>query len=737
MSKQGKQLISLDYNASKRVMSVTAHGVSSVSSLALAEYTRWVLWIPVFLGTGIGWYFSLPAEPPLSIGIVGVATCAAAAFLGRRTVVIFQSFLILLAILLGLVAAQLRTIGVDGVVLSHEIGPTRVLGRVIQVEPKTDGARILLGNLSITGLPPFATPDRVRVTSRFKAPQAVAPGDWITVRAVLRPPSAPVAPGAFDFQRHAFFQKIGATGYTYGPPEISQRWQDSPSQGGFEAWLARLRLSTGDRIRSNLPGETGALAAALITGERLAIPNDAVTAMRNAGLAHLLAISGLHIGLVAGLVFFSVRAGLALLPGVALRHPIKVWAAMAALAAALGYSLLAGATIPTMRSFIMMALVLGAVMIGRRAISMRSVAMAASIVLLLRPESLLGPSFQLSFAAVTALVAVYEWLSSRIHTLWQSGSRSRRVVAYFGSVALSTLVAGAATAPFAAFHFHQLASYGMIANLVAVPLTALCIMPSALVAILLMPFGLESLPLGVMGLGIEGLLATARAVVAFPGNIQAFSAFPLSALTIMALGGLWLCLWLHAWRLLGGVAILAGVLVGWTAHKPVILASGNSQVFAIQSGSDLLIVGPGTRGNRYTQGAWLERAGYGRSARTSHSARSMGETTGTVRCDHMGCIVVGDSGQKISVVWDEGALLEDCWTSDIVISATPVRRRCDAPSQVIDRFDMWRNGAYAIYLDGRDIDIVHTREIRGDRPWTRAANRTRSRSGDPNRNPES
>ncbi len=732
MSEPGNQLISLKNNASKRLFNMVMRGFSPISALALAEYTRWVLWFPVFIGLGIGLYFSLPVEPSLPLGVITMATCAAAAYLGRRKSGLFQPLAILFSICLGLVAAQARTIGVDDVVLTREIGPTRVVGRVIQVEPKTTGARLLLESVTIGGLEPFVTPYRVRVTARFDDAEAVSPGDWIQVRAVLRPPAAPVAPGAFDFQRHAFFKQIGATGYTYGPPEIRQHWQDSTTTNDLGAWLARIRLATGDRIRSTLPGETGALAAALITGERLAIPEDAVTAMRNAGLAHLLAISGLHIGLVAGLVFFLIRAGFALFPNIALHHPIKVWAAIAALGAAFCYTLLAGATIPTLRSFIMMALVLAAVMIGRRAISMRSVALAASIVLLLRPESLLGPSFQLSFAAVTALVAVYEWLSGHMSAFWKQGNWFQRSLAYLSSVALSTLVAGAATAPFAAFHFHQLASYGMLANLIAVPLTALCIMPSALMAVFLMPFGFETLPLDIMGLGIEGLLATARTVAALPGNLQVFSVLPMAALITITLGGLWLCLWCLKWRMIGAIAIVIGVMIASVAETPVILASENGEIFAIQTAEGLLIVGPGVRGNRYTQAAWLERAGYGRSEQPAKQEQEE-KTENAVRCDHMGCVVIANGGQHIAVVWDEGALLEDCWTADILVSAVLVRRRCDVPLAVIDRFDLWRNGAYAIYIEGRDMRIEHTRQIRGDRPWTRAANRTQSKI----RNPES
>lgn len=706
---------------------------SLISGLVMDEYTRWALWIPVLIGVGIGLYFSLPVEPPLLTGGIGTAAFAGFAYRWRYKQGIFQLNVILFSIFLGLFAAQLRTIDVDEVVLTREIGLTRVVGRIIQMEPKTGGARLLLDHLSITGLEPYATPETIRVTARFSEAEAVRPGDWISIRAVLRPPAAPVSPDSFDFQRYAFFKGIGATGYSYGPPTVRQSWQETTTIEGLETWLARFRLATGERIRKNLGGETGALAAALITGERLAIPEQAVTAMRHAGLAHLLAISGLHIGLVAGLVFFLTRAGLALLPHIALHYPIKSWAAITALTAAFCYTLLAGATIPTVRSFTMMALVLAAVMLGRRAISMRSVALAATIVLLLRPESLLGPSFQLSFAAVIALVAVYEWVSKNAPAFWKKGTWLRLSITYIGGVALTSFVAGLATSPFAAFHFHHLAGYGIIANLISVPLTALCIMPAALVAVLLMPFGLEAFPLSIMGLGIEGLLSTARAVAALPGNLRSFPAIPLSALVVISLGGLWLCLWQRWWRITGAIAISGGVLIAWIAEVPVILASENAEIFAVQTKQGIEVIGPGVRGNRYTQTAWLERAGYSKTSAVSGKTRKKGtiEADMPIRCDNMGCVVTAGNNRKISVLWDEGALLEDCWAMDVIISAVPIRRRCDRPHLVIDRFDLWQNGAYALYVDGDDIRIKHSRDVRGDRPWTRAARRDRPGLRDP------
>lgn len=214
-----------------------------------------------------------------------------------------------------------------------------------------------------------------------------------------------------------------------------------------------------------------------------------------------------------------------------------------------------------------------------------------------------------------------------------------------------------------------------------------------------------------MGLGVEGLLWSARMVADLPGNLRQFSAMPLSALVTIALGSLWICLWYRKWRLLGIPVIVAGILLTVSATNPTIVIAENAQVISIRSEENIYIVGPGVRGNRYTQKAWLERAG--------HPEVMPVKTSQALRCDHMGCVLTHPTDHKISIIWEEGALIEDCWTAEILISTTPVRLRCDHPSLIIDRFDLWRNGAYAIFVDGANIDVQNTRELRGERPWTR------------------
>ena len=273
-----------------------------------------------------------------------------------------------------------------------------------------------------------------------------------------------------------------------------------------------MRQTITTKIRAVLKGVSGTIAAALMTGERSAIPEDVMTAIRDSGLAHLLAISGLHIGLVAGIIFFGARGLLALIPPLALRFPIKKWAALAAIAGAFAYAFIAGATVQTQRALLMVGMVLVAVILDRRGLSIRLVAWAALAILVVAPESLLGPSFQISFAAVTALIATYETLSERRQYREYEHSRLppwvREAMFYLAGVALTTLIAGVATAPFAIFHFNRFAGYGLAANLIAVPVTALWVMPWAMAAFLLMLFGFEAAALTPMGWGWMSLSAS-------------------------------------------------------------------------------------------------------------------------------------------------------------------------------------------------------------------------------------
>lgn len=695
-------------------------GVAARLADALAaERERWVLWLPVAVGLGIGFYFALPMEPPWWPAVAALVAIVVGLVTARRRPGLRLLAIGLAAVVAGFVGAQARTLVVEAPILEKRIGPLTVEGRIVEVEPLGRGRRVLLDDLDLAGMAADERPRRARIRVAGEPP--LAPGNRIRIRAVLSPPPAPAQPGAFDFQRQSYFRGLGAVGFAMGRPQV----MTADGEGSAALAVATVRQRIGERVSGGIAGPAGAMARALMTGERGAIPEDVLAAMRDSGLAHLLAISGLHIGLVAGILFVGLRAALALMPPVALRYPIKKWAAAAALPGAAAYALVSGATVPTQRAFLMLGLVLLAVLLDRRGLSIRTVAWAALSILLVQPESLLGASFQLSFAAVIALIAVYEEIAGR---RYRDDRRPRgwpwKILLYVGGVALSSLIAGAATTPFALYHFNRLAAFGVAANLVAVPLTALWIMPWAVVAFALMPFDLEALALAPMGWGVEAVIAVAREVAAWPGAVTLLPAMPAVGLFAVAMGGLWLALWRGRWRYWGVVGVVVGLASGAWVRPPDVMVDDSGRLMAVR-GADGALAVSSRRLGRFDAEVWLRRSGQEEAPALWPAAGTPGD--GSLACDALGCIY-RTAGHTIALVRDEGALADDCRLADVVVASVPVRRPCPSATVVIDRFDLWREGAHALWLAADGVRVENVNGVRGDRPWV-VRPRSRERRG--------
>jgi len=684
------------------------------ASLALrfdAERERWVLWTPVALGLGIGLYFSLLSEPPAWIGPLVLIGAIFVAVIARHIEYLLLPVVAATAVAAGFSLAQLSTFAAGHVVLDRTIATSTVAGRVMSVEQLPDGTRVLMDKVRISSLEPPATPERIRLRLRGKMPDLL-PGAWLQVRARLAPPPPPAMPGAYDFQFHYYFLEIGATGFALGRARLLADADDRLTLA--HRWEG-FRESLTTRIREAIGGTSGAVAAALITGDRGAIPEELNEAYRNSGIYHLLSISGMHIGLVAGLLFALVRAGLALIPSVALRYPIKKWAAFVAIAGALFYTLLAGATVPTQRSFVMMGLVLAAIIFDRQGISMRFVAIAATIILAFQPEAVLNASFQMSFAAVIALIAAYEVWGSAFARGKDKGF-SRRIALYVGAVSLTTVIATIATAPFTIYHFNNVALYGVLGNLIAVPLSSVWVMPAAVVGMVLMPFGLEHLGLVPMGWGIEVINVSAAWIAEQEWAVTTIAAMPPSALLAIVSGGLWICLWRRPWRAWGLSGIAIGLVIASASTRPDIIADGGARLFAVAGEDGRMLVSSRSTA-RFERDIWLRRAGYVAGEEGSFPRTGDKANASDLRCDESGCIWQA-KGHTISFVRDRAALLDDCRTASIVISAVPVPgRRCPSARVLVDRFDLWRNGTHAIWINGGKVRIESVNSARGVRPW--------------------
>ena len=678
----------------------------------VAERRRVFLWVPVLFGAGSGLYLTLPVEPIGWIAPAAAALFAPAALLVRRYTAPALGLAALALLAAGLAAADWRSDRVSAPVLAHTIGPVDVSGRVVWVGAGDGPQRYLLDRVTIERLAPEETPARVRLSVRSSGPDGMAaPGSWLTALASLRPPPAPAEPGAWDFARQAWFQRIGAVGFVYGAP--SPATQPSGESGGLLSLLSRVRHWVSSRILAHTSPSAGPFASALLTGDRSAIEKSTIKAMRDSGLAHLLAISGLHVGLIAGFIFFATRGLLALIEPLALRAPIKKWAAACALLGAAAYLLLSGTNVPTQRAFVMVGVVLLAIMLDRASLSMRLIAWAALLVLAIAPESMLGPSFQMSFAAATALIATYEAARGFFARMAARGGLALRPVVYGAGVALTSLVAGIATGPFAVYHFNRIADYGLLANLGAVPITGFWIMPWGLVALILMPFGLEGIALAPMGWGIDAVVWIARQVAAQPGAVSLVPAMPAAALLAISVGGLWLCLWRSRWRFLGIAVIGGGMVLAVLERRPDILVDGDAKVMATRGEDGQLWISTRQRG-RFVSDMWLRRDG---QAETPTWPRGGNDAPAArLRCDTLGCIQ--QRGERIiAFVRDPRAFEEDCRRADLVVSAVPAWDLCQGPETVVDRFDLWRHGGHAIWLEPEGARAESVAGARGERPW--------------------
>lgn len=652
-------------------------------------------WVPVFLAVGIGSYFLLRFEPTSRqlLGCGGVALLLG--FAARLSSEGYAPVLFALCLtLLGVLLAAQRAHHVEAPVLGYRYYGA-VEGTIVGMDRSaSDKLRLTLADVRLERTDPKRTPRFVRVSLHgdqgFVDP---VPGLRVILTGHLSPPSGPVEPGGFDFQRHAWFRSIGGVGYTRTPVLAIE-----PPPEGFS--LFGLRMSMSRRIQSHLSGEVGGFASAVSTGDRSGIHQETVQALRASNLAHLLAISGLHLGLLAGFVFAIVRFGLALVPPLVLRVRSKKVAAVVALMASAGYLALSGGNVATQRAFIMAAVALIAVMLDRRALSLRAVALAATIVMVMRPEAILGPGFQMSFAATTALVAVFGVM--RDH----NGFGLPRWAMPVTSVVISSLVAGLATAPIAAAHFNVMAHYGLPANLLAVPVMGLVVVPSAVLAACLAPFGLEGGGLWIMGLGLEWILGVAHFFAERP-NARGFVPGPPTAFVpTFAVGMLVLILWQGRGRLVGAVAVVIATTLWLQSERPRVLVSDTGGLVGVMTDKGRVLSKP--RGQGFVALNWLENDGD--PADQPQAATRLGLEKGQLFAVPVGDVrLIHVQGKKASLAFDT------CNKEEIVVLTH--MPRVDLPCMALTPRLLRRSGSVAFTEQNGRLKMTTARELSGLRLW--------------------
>lgn len=668
------------------------------------ERDQLALWIPVALGTGIAAWFVLPNATQWIAFLLGAVatTFAGAAFpstarLGR--VVMAAGLLAAL----GCALVWWRAERVAAPVLARP-GVFAFTARVERVEPLPARGlvRLRLAPVAAAELPPV-----VRVNLPEAAvPAGVAPGAMLRLRARLVPPPPPAVPGAYDFTRRAWFDGIGATGRGFAPVTLV-----TPA----ETPGADLRNRLTGHIQARVSGSAGGVAAALVTGDRGAIGEAEDEAMRRAGLAHLLSISGLHVTAVVGATMLLLLRLLALVPGLGLRVRLPLVAAGGAALAAVGYTWLSGAEVPTIRSCVAALLVLAALAMGREAITLRLVATGAFLVLLVLPESLSGPSFQLSFAAVTAIVALHEQPTVRGWFQARDGGVPWRLLRGLGSLLLTGVAVEAVLMPIGLFHFHKAGLYGALANIVAIPLTTFVVMPAEAVALLLDLAGVGAPAWWIVERSLALLLWIAQVTAAAPGSVAALPSMPAGAFALMIAGGLWLALWRTRLRLLGLAPFLIGA--GWALATPApdLLVTSDGRHLAVRTRDGGMAILRDRAGD-YVRDTLGEGGG------VAGELPPLAEQP-DARCNADVCVVdVPGEARKWRILATRsgylvpaGELIAACRGADIVVSERRLPRGCTPRWLRLDRAALARMGGVAIRFDP---PALRRTRASGDRhPW--------------------
>ncbi len=682
------------------------------------SYRRPVLWLPVAAGLGAVLSLAAEREPSLWLAGAGLALFSALAWRLRGHRAGFALALLLAAVMAGFLAMGWRTARVAAPIVPRTM-VTSLSGYVEQVDHRREGARLVLRVISMENTAAQATPYRVRLTTR--RPIDLAPGALVGLKARLLPPARAALPGGYDFARDAYFARIGAVGNVLG--RIETRAASEPAGIGvrFSAAIDRFRNALVARVVEKLPGDTGAIAAAMVAGKRDYLTPSARELIREAGIFHIITISGVQMTLVAGIFFVGFRRLLALSRTLALNYPIKKWAAALAIVGAVFYDIATGSRVGTERALVMTSIFLFAVIVDRTSISMRNLALAAVFVLMVEPEAILGASFQLSFAAVAALVAVWEarlaaqnrarnapptqatgrW-GAFVH--WASHARWHGL----GAALFATFCATAATSSFMAANFHEFSPYVLIGNPLTLAMIEFFAVPAALVGTLLYPLGLDGPVWLYLGLGIDLVMWIAGIIAAAPAATVHLPEFAPWALPFLSLAVLSAVLWrTNLLRLTAIPFALIGVVGALNGPKWDVAIQANGETAAVRDGDGkLVVIG---RKSDFVAEQWL---------RADRDGRAPAEARGGL-CDKSGCTATLPDGRRFALIGDANALAEDCRRADILVTSTFAPSSCEAPL-VIDRRVLMRDGATTLRFDGERVERRVARAPGENRPWSQA-----------------
>jgi competence protein ComEC len=678
---------------------------------------RLFLWLPVAAGAGVVLYFAADREPSLLYATLVAAIAASLCIWLRHSRAPLAAALAFAALMAGFTSAALRCFLLASPVIDR-IRVLKLTGTVEQLDLRRIGARFVLRVSEAQGLRPNETPYRLRLTIR-ETPRLEA-GAFVSLTARVLPPARPALPGGYDFGREAYFARLGGVGSVLGHIDVAKASISPDRWLRLTTAVDRARNALARRVFTIVGGDEGAVAAAMVTGKRDLLSDKARQLIREAGIFHIITISGVQMTLVAGMIFWVLRCLLALSTALALHYPIKKWAAGAAMLGAIAYDIATGSRVGTERALFMTLIVLSAVIFDRRAFTMRNLAYAAFAVIAFEPEAILGASFQLSFAAVSALVAVSEARMERMSRKWsdhQAGkpqpgfaAHAGRVTRGIGWLLFATLCATSATASYMAYDFHELSPYVLIGNPLTLTIIEFFAVPGALVGALLYPLGLDAPVWHYVGAGIQLIFWAARWIAAAPGATLYLKAFAPWAIIFLTLAVLSAVIWRTLPMRLTAVIFLALGLVGAALGNRFDIAvapAGDTAAVRLSDGK-LAMIGP--RRNPFDVEQWLRADGDGRE-----TVELMGQGTS---CDKLGCVARLADGSALALVLDAAAFEEDCLRADIVVSPLDAPSNCGTPL-IFDHGRLARTGAVTLSLEGNRTAMTTARSMDEDRPWSR------------------
>ena len=668
-------------------------------------------WAVILLASGIGTYFSLSIEGDPALTALALSIMTVLWFLSQKQKAVHTVITALLIVVLGYAAALYRTYSVKTPTLPETSRSYELSLKIEEISPLRGNRVRYIGEVvSLSKIAKHARPKRLRLVTPDKSKRFVY-GDIICTKAVLSRPKAPLRPGGYDQGWALWFQKIGGSGFTIKRPELCKAPSIQPGRA-IDLAIARAKEAIASRLDQGLAERERAIARALIIGDRGRIFTEDLSAIRQAGLGHLLAISGLHMVVFAGTLFFLVRAALACHPRLANQFPIKKWAALIALAGGGIYFLISGQSIPTQRAYIMIAIMFIAICLERPALTLRNVVIAAMLVLAFRPESLFSPGFQMSFAAVTALIMTYQISKNHnplqttpptaLRAMWQ------KPLLYLLGICGTSLVATIATAPFALYHFHQVSYLGPLGNMLAIPIFTFAVMPLVVLSLCAMPFGLEAMPLHLLSSAINALLEAAHWTASFKPAMFISGALTPASLALFTAAAL-LGIFLEGRQRVAALILLAlAISLAKPNKKPDLYISARGDLMAVR-GKDNQLHAPNGRSGHYALSRWLRADGSARSAQAARQSLK-------VRCDDSACSTE-QKGVKITLLRSISALKEACAQADILIYKHKITRPCQAPKLIIARPELKRGGAHTIYIEKGELTVIEATETRRQRLW--------------------